>query len=522
MQDELEKEIAHQAEKLVRRAEVQRWAERKDRERYEKRTGETGLEKAPYTPISWGLHDHFDPKYCMRHRKFLARVLWSKILDGAYKPQPALVSEIKKATGGTRKVMTFTTPDTAIASLFHRRMTKRNVNRLSASSYAFRFDRNIFDAILSICEAIDRGGVFVVRYDFRSYFDNIDHRYLLDVLLNRCLFTISRAEEGIIRAFLKHSFAAREDYQAGKFEQRDIGVPQGNSLSLFLSNVAAHDLDIALETRNGRFARFADDLLAITHTLDEAREISAAVQMYCLRSGARTNPAKPHGIYRLAFEPGPFDPPLPETMDHVPKIDKVNFLGHSLHSIGVTLPNKTVSMIKRRMSKCIYIHLLHNPRSRKLFNRARVGAGFFDWDFVTCLNELRRMIYGDITEGEILTFLDGKAKLRRPEKMMRNLPMITDPAPLIALDGWLVSVLHRALKERERVLAKNFAIETYTAPSERSIITGDWFVFPEMQGEIEPRCPSFVRGWRAARKYYYAFGTRGLSPPAYSYSGRDD
>jgi hypothetical protein len=36
-------------------------------------------------------------------------------------------------------------------------------------------------------------------------------------------------------------------------------------------------------------------------------------------------------------------------------------------------------------------------------------------------------------------------------------------------------------------------------------------------GSFDPnsKIPSFVRGWAAARKYYYSFGLEGVEPPKY-------
>ena len=39
------------------------------------------------------------------------------------------------------------------------------------------------------------------------------------------------------------------------------------------------------------------------------------------------------------------------------------------------------------------------------------------------------------------------------------------------------------------------------------------------RGDRKPsfRLPSFVRGWRAARKYYFTFGLKDVEPPKYGY-----
>ncbi|TMV42339.1 group II intron reverse transcriptase/maturase, partial [Paenibacillus mesophilus] len=46
-----------------------------------------------------------------------------------------------------------------------------------------------------------------------------------------------------------------------KFEDTEIGVPQGGNLSPILSNIMLNELDKELESRGHRFVRYADDLL---------------------------------------------------------------------------------------------------------------------------------------------------------------------------------------------------------------------------------------------------------------------
>ncbi len=46
-----------------------------------------------------------------------------------------------------------------------------------------------------------------------------------------------------------------------KFEETEVGVPQGGNLSPILSNIMLNELDKELESRGHRFVRYADDLL---------------------------------------------------------------------------------------------------------------------------------------------------------------------------------------------------------------------------------------------------------------------
>jgi RNA-directed DNA polymerase len=56
-------------------------------------------------------------------------------------------------------------------------------------------------------------------------------------------------------------------------------------------------------------------------------------------------------------------------------------------------------------------------------------------------------------------------------------------------------------------------------PNARSLILGDWLDLTQWRDEPKPETalPSFVRGWRAARKYYLTYGLTDVEPPQYGY-----
>lgn len=55
-----------------------------------------------------------------------------------------------------------------------------------------------------------------------------------------------------------------------KFEDTEVGVPQGGPLSPLLSNIMLNELDKELEKRGHRFARYADDSAPRTAPVLEA------------------------------------------------------------------------------------------------------------------------------------------------------------------------------------------------------------------------------------------------------------
>lgn len=465
-------------------------------------------------PGSWDVAKHFNPRYCLSRSDYIARVIWKKIRSGDYEPVPAVHYQIPKDSGGSRDIMVFSIPDAAVATLFHKRITERNINLLSANCYSYRPDRNIFDAVLQIQSAISQQKVYVVQYDFSKYFDSIDQAYIEKIISNRNILLLTEAERGIIRAFLKHGYASKKDYALGNFQTRTRGVPQGSSLSLILSNISAHELDKALEISNGQFVRFADDVLALAYSYDDALRIADIFSEHCAKSGISVNFDKSPGIKRLDGAKGI---PVRRFFVHQGEGDKIgaikefDYLGHKFRHDDVLLGTRAINRIKRRLSRIIHIHLLRSPRSQGLFSKRRIGSPFHDWDLVTCVNEIRRYVYGELFESQIEAFLHRNVRLPKMRGLMSFYPLVTSLEQLRELDGWLLSALGRALKEREKVLKAMG--NSYSRPNTRDLVSGAWY--GEKKIKNETMMPSFVRAWRAARKYYFRYGLKDIKPPSY-------
>lgn len=515
MREAIEEAIIHKSRAILNDQRIAAATKRKYAERFTKRTGALAGNPSIILPRWWSFHPHFDPTYCIKHASYLARVIWKNLQAGTYTPVPAVQFDIPKKDGSMRQIMGFAIPDAAVANIFHRAITRRNLNLFSKNSFAYRPDQNVFDAILHLRRSMGHPKSYIIQYDFKKYFDTIDHAYLLNLVDDRNLFLITRAERTAIRAFLSHSYSHVNDYPQRDFTVRAQGVPQGSSLSLFLSNAAAHELDLLLERQDGTFARFADDVVAIAHSYSAARSIALQFREHCKRSGVEINYEKSPGI--LLLDQGPAGDTRTFFLDRddggrVDPIGEFDFLGHNLSPEGITLSTGAIKKIKRRISEIIYKHLfLHRRSAPHLFDHSRVGAGFYDWDLVTCLNEIRRYLYGGLRESQVSAFLEQEGKLPFVRGLLAFYPLITNPSKLRELDGWLVNILDRAIRERRKVLF-GFGI-LQPGVTRETIISGDWYNYPSILNDTT--LPSFVRGWRAARRYYLKYGLRNIHPPSY-------
>ncbi len=93
----------------------------------------------------------------------------------------------------------------------------------------------------------------MVDMDLEKYFDTVNQSKLVEVLSR----TIKDGRViSLIHKYLKAGVVVKH-----RFEETEIGVPQGGNLSPILSNIMLNELDKELESRGHRFVRYADDLL---------------------------------------------------------------------------------------------------------------------------------------------------------------------------------------------------------------------------------------------------------------------
>lgn len=148
MQELIEQAIIRKAKGVLRRQRIEHANLHKYAERYNKRTGLTAGEPITADPRWWSYHPHFDPRYCIKHARYISRAIWRKLQHGFYEPIPAIQFDVPKPDGSSRPVMAFAIPDSAVANVIHRKLTRRNLNQFSAYSFAYRPDKSVFDAIL--------------------------------------------------------------------------------------------------------------------------------------------------------------------------------------------------------------------------------------------------------------------------------------------------------------------------------------------------------------------------------------
>jgi RNA-directed DNA polymerase len=398
-------------------------------------------------PHEWTLDDGFNPFHVRARRSAIAHSVTQKLSRGTYAPHRPAGRRVKKPSGDYRTVSMFPMVDEVVSNRLYSSLMDKNRPRLSSRSYAYRRDLTPHDAILHMRAEFQLSQrLFLAEYDFSKFFDKISHHHVWSSLDSLGIVRTSM-EDRLIQAFL----GAPEPYldAAGKASAstgREVGLPQGTSISLFLANVAAAPLDRALERLGVGFVRYADDTViwspsynAICEAAEVLHELSEAI-------GSPINAKKSPGIRILRSENAP--------PAEIESTTNVEYLGHNIGLKHIRMRPSAVDRIKSRVDELLYTNLLLEP-IKGTQELSRLSAT--DRDYVVFIWQLRRYLYGPLSEAEVRRFQAGSIPPMSFKGVMSFFPLVDDDNALIELDRWITTRTWLALRKRQRILAPALA-----------------------------------------------------------------
>lgn len=204
-----------------------------------------------------------------KHLKENAGVMCEEIREKSYLASPILGVEIPKPNGKKRLLGIPTVVDRVFQQALHQVLEPLFEPEFQQHSYGFRPNRNAHQAIAQSLENINSGYQYIVDIDLKSFFDQVEHSILLELIYKKvkCDKTLK-----LLRSFLRAPIAVN-----GKLHKRRKGVPQGSPLSPLLSNILLNELDKELEKRQLRYVRYADDFSIYVRSKKAARRVGNGV-----------------------------------------------------------------------------------------------------------------------------------------------------------------------------------------------------------------------------------------------------
>ena len=218
--------------------------------------------------------------------------IWNRLSSGSYFPPAVRGVAIPKKSGGER-VLGIPTVSDRIAQTVVKKIFEPLIEPIfHENSYGYRPNRSAHDAVAIVrrrCWEYD----WVIEFDIKGLFDNIDHDLLMRAVRHHCQIPWVVL---YIERWLKAPMVGPD----GQEQQRDRGTPQGGVISPVLANLFLHytlDRWIKEHYRSVRLCRYADDGVIHCKSQRQAEWVLAQVSRRLVDCGLQIHPGKTRIVY---------------------------------------------------------------------------------------------------------------------------------------------------------------------------------------------------------------------------------
>jgi RNA-directed DNA polymerase len=220
------------------------------------------------------------------------RMIQEQLLAGTYQPSAVKRARIPKSGGGMRQLGIPTVADRVAQMVVKDCLEPLVEPYFLEDSYGYRHGKSAYDAVSVTRKRCWRYD-WVLEFDIRGLFDNIDHELLMRAVRKHtdCPWVIL-----YITRWLTAPFQTVE----GEVVKREKGTPQGGVVSPLLANLFLHYVfDVWMERRypGNPWARYADDGLVHGGSREELERLLGRLRERFAECKFELHPAKTRIVY---------------------------------------------------------------------------------------------------------------------------------------------------------------------------------------------------------------------------------
>ena len=223
-------------------------------------------------------------RFAQARERYLGE-LTSALRDGSYLAQPVRRVYIPKGKG-QRPLGIPAVKDRVVQAALKLVIEPIFEHEFEPRSYGFRQGLGCKDALREVDRHLKAGHCWVVDADLQSYFDTIPHASLLAKVGKRIA---DGRVLGLVEQFLKQDIM--EDM---KRWTPTSGSPQGAVISPLLANIYLHELDVEMREAGLVMVRYADDIVVLCRSREEAEAALARMRAWVDANGLSLHPDKTH------------------------------------------------------------------------------------------------------------------------------------------------------------------------------------------------------------------------------------
>jgi RNA-directed DNA polymerase len=221
--------------------------------------------------------------FAARADKRLTR-LAEQLQKGTYEPYAVKRVWIPKGDGKRRPLGVPAIIDRVVQTSLRNSLEPIFERKFADCSYGFRPGRGCKDALREVSRQLELGRTWVVDVDIEQYFDSIEHERLVDEVATEIA---DGALLELIRQFLV------QDVMDGMSRwQPERGAPQGAVISPLLANIYLHPVDVAMTSEGYRLVRYADDMVILCESREEAERAHARLSELLTERKLKLHPVK--------------------------------------------------------------------------------------------------------------------------------------------------------------------------------------------------------------------------------------